>query len=317
MKHFCKWICVFVFCTACGTAEAPSAEPLQRFDSIPAGAVKYTPDQDPNPPILHDPGYTQPMPLPGPINTAGAEDSPFIVPEGDVLYFFFSPAIAQSPEEELAGGVAGIYRSFLNLEGWSEPERLQLTRNGEQALDGCPFFQGEELWFCSARKDIFRGVDFWIAHVQDNGFDAPVNAGELLNKIYRIGEMRLSPDGKDLYFHSTDPGGLGGVDIWVTHREGDTWTFPQNVKDLNSAADEGWPFVSPSGLELWFTRTYQGSPAIFRSEWNGDSWSEPVLVVSQFAGEPTLDAAGNLYFVHHYLNDGEFAEADIYVSHPH
>ena len=43
-------------------------------------------------------------------------------------------------------------------------------------------------------------------------------------------------------------------------------------------------------------------------------WQEPELIVSQFAGEPTLDSQGNLYFVHHFYRDGRMIEADIYVS---
>jgi hypothetical protein len=316
MKHRPAWILTVLFCTACSPIQASPTPAIDRLDAIPAGAVKYTPDQDPHPPIMHDPGYSKPLPLPGPINTAGAEDSPFIIPSGNVLYFFFSPSIAQTPEEELAGGAAGIYRSNLQADGWSEPERLQLTQAGEQALDGCPFFQDEELWFCSARKGNYRGVDFWIAHERGNGFEAAVNAGEQLNQVYQIGEMHLSPNGRDLYFHSQAAGGMGGLDIWVTHREGESWTAPENVTELNSSADEGWPYVSPAGNEFWFTRMVQGSPAIFRSVWNGESWSDPELVVSQFAGEPTLDAAGNLYFVHHFLAGGELVEADIYVAHP-
>ncbi|HOK38716.1 MAG TPA: hypothetical protein P5538_03695 [Bacteroidales bacterium] len=45
-----------------------------------------------------------------------------------------------------------------------------------------------------------------------------------------------------------------------------------------------------------------------------DQWQEPELIVSQFAGEPTLDDAGNLYFVHHYFENNIMIEADIYVA---
>lgn len=38
------------------------------------------------------------------------------------------------------------------------------------------------------------------------------------------------------------------------------------------------------------------------------------LIVSQFAGEPTLDKDGNIYFVYHYYRDSEMIEADIYVA---
>ena len=57
-----------------------------------------------------------------------------------------------------------------------------------------------------------------------------------------------------------------------------------------------------------------GTPAIFRSEQANGVWGEPELIVSQFAAEPTLDDAGNLYFVHHFFEDGMMMEADIYVA---
>ncbi|MGA2821268.1 MAG: hypothetical protein ABSF61_11495 [Anaerolineales bacterium] len=37
--------------------------------------------------------------------------------------------------------------------------------------------------------------------------------------------------------------------------------------------------------------------------------------MSRFAGEPTLDDAGNLYFVHYFFSrDGKMIEADIYLA---
>lgn len=57
------------------------------------------------------------------------------------------------------------------------------------------------------------------------------------------------------------------------------------------------------------------SPAVYRSKKVSDEWQEPKLIVSQFAGEPTLDNNGNLYFVHHfYSNATKMIEADIYVA---
>ena len=38
------------------------------------------------------------------------------------------------------------------------------------------------------------------------------------------------------------------------------------------------------------------------------------MIVSQFAGEPTVDWQGNLYFVHHYYEEGKMIEADLYVA---
>jgi hypothetical protein len=45
-----------------------------------------------------------------------------------------------------------------------------------------------------------------------------------------------------------------------------------------------------------------------------EGWSEPELIISQFAGEPSLDSEGNIYFTHHYFKDGKMIEADIFVA---
>ena len=64
----------------------------------------------------------------------------------------------------------------------------------------------------------------------------------------------------------------------------------------------------------WILRRYLGSPALLRSKWSGNGWREPELIISQFATEPTLDNAGNLYFVHHFIENGRILDADIYVA---
>jgi hypothetical protein len=58
-----------------------------------------------------------------------------------------------------------------------------------------------------------------------------------------------------------------------------------------------------------------GSPAIYRSVKVNGAWSEPELIISQFAGEPSVDDDGNIYFVHHlYTADSRMKEAEIYTA---
>jgi hypothetical protein len=75
-----------------------------------------------------------------------------------------------------------------------------------------------------------------------------------------------------------------------------------------------FPSPTEDGNELLFTRVYMGTPAIFRSKRAGDEWQAPELIVSQFAGESSVDSQGNLYFTHHFYKDGVMLEADIYVA---
>jgi hypothetical protein len=100
----------------------------------------------------------------------------------------------------------------------------------------------------------------------------------------------------------------------VTTRYGNEWSDPINIEALNTSGLDGYVFISSNGNQLWFTRTFNGTPAIYKSVNENGNWTEPELIVSQFAGEPTLDDNGHLYFVHHYFEDGTMIEADIYVA---
>jgi hypothetical protein len=64
-----------------GCEEQPP-ELVDRESKIPADQEKIPPETDLLPPILHSDEYEQPVPMPYPINTAGAEDSGFIMPDG-------------------------------------------------------------------------------------------------------------------------------------------------------------------------------------------------------------------------------------------
>lgn len=307
------WLFVLLATSACTITEEPTPIP-SRAETIPTDAVKILPEMDMHPPLLHSEEWQAPIPVPGPINTAGAEDSPFVTPDGDTLYFFFTPDPNIPAERQLVDGVTGIYVSHKQNGVWAEPQKVALQDAGEVAMDGCQFVQGDVIWFCSVRQGNSRGVDMWTAQFVDGNWTDWQNVGEKLNLDYGVGEMHLTADGTTLYYHSTREGGYGGYDIWVTHLVDGEWTQPLNVQAVNSPETDGWPFISQDGNELWFLRWYQGSPAIFRSRWTDGSWGAPELILSQFAGEPSLDDAGNIYFVHHFYQDGVMLEADIYVA---
>ncbi len=83
---------------------------------------------------------------------------------------------------------------------------------------------------------------------------------------------------------------------------------------VSSPEVDGWPSLTQDGNELWFTRFYMGSPAIFRSKRVNGEWQEPELIISQFAGESSIDNEGNVYFTHHFYKDAVMLEADYYVA---
>ncbi len=294
--------------------DEPEPEPaISRYDKISADAVKMTPEIDNYPPRLHSFLWEDPVILPGGINTAGAEDSPFISPDGSKFYFCFTPNASIPVQEQILDGVTGLWVSeWVNGE-WAEATRVKLIDNG-LSLDGGAYVSQEEIWFCSARLGNYRGVDYWIGTLADDSVVDIRNAGEELNSEIAVGELHFTPDGNTIYYHSDAAGGHGGLDVWAVDREGDGWGEPYNIDAVNSPDNEGYPYISPDGDELWINKQYMGAPATYRSRLVDGEWTTPELIVSWFAGEPNLDAQGNIYFVHHYYEDGKMIEADIYVA---
>ncbi len=296
---------------------APS--PIDRYSKITG--VKVTPVEDHWLPVIAE-GWSQPEPLPSPVNTAGGEDSPFILPDGQTLYFFFTPDVNIPVEKQISDGLTGIWFTNQTSSGWSEPERVWLERPSTPALDGCEFVLGNVMWFCSIRAGNYRQIDFYTAQMVDGFWTNWHNLGKPINGDYQVGEMTITSDGLDLYFASNRPGGFGGYDLWVSHKTNEGWGEPENLSaTVNSENDENHPFVTVDGQELWFdglSISGHVGPAVFRSQKQPDgTWGIAQEIVSTFAGEPALSGDGQiLYFVHAYYPQdlSQMLEADIYVS---
>ncbi len=298
-----------------GIVSSILSEPKQptippRIDTIPSTAVKQTPQGDLYPPILRSDEWESPVPMPGPVNTAGAEDSPFITPDGKRFFFFFTPDLNIPIQKQLGDKVTGIWWTQ-NISGqWTEPQRIVLGTL--QSLDGDEFAVGDTLWFGSVRVGNLGEIDIYNSTLESGEWKDVKNAGQQLNVEYDIGAFCFTPDGTALYY------GKGG-DIWKCVKSQSGWGPPQKVPNLDGVTGKDQPFVTPAGDELWFTgNSIRGSPgpALFRCNLTqGGGWGSPQEIVSRFAGEPTLDSQGNLYFVHHYVTQNiSLIEADIYVA---
>lgn len=279
----------------------------ERESLIPANTIKMGPENDPNPPRSLSDEYEDPIPLPYPVNTRGAEDSPFILPDGNTLYVWFTPDANLEAAAQAVDQATGIYKFERTLESWSEAERLWLAGPDEAHLDGCAFFQDDRIWFCGIREGLAQ-MHWFTAQETPDGWSQP----ELVEFIPddEIGELHISSDGSELYFHSYRTGGQGGMDVWLSRKVEGIWQEPENVAKVNSEYDEGWPALSADGSELWISRNF----GLWRSKKIDGQWQTPELMFSPLAGEATIDDQGNVYFTHHYFVDDQKIEADIYVA---
>jgi Tol biopolymer transport system component len=115
----------------------------------------------------------------------------------------------------------------------------------------------------------------------------PVNLGPVVNSSSVDANAGLSPDEHTLYFISNRPGGLGGNDLWMAHRQclQCDWETPVNLgAPINSDLGDGAPTMSEDGRMLFFFSARSGGfggADIYVSHRvstgaDGDVWGPPV-----------------------------------------
>ena len=99
-----------------------------------------------------------------------------------------------------------------------------------------------------------------------------------------------SRDGKRFFMASNRPGGLGGIDIWVSTRasENDSWGAPANLgPPINSTADDFCPTIDRDGHRFFFVST--------RAVWaGGAACGGADIYVTRFRGDGSVEEPQNL-----------------------
>src|SRR6266446_2931669 len=115
----------------------------------------------------------------------------------------------------------------------------------------------------------------------------PVNLGPVINSSAVEANAGLSSDAHTLFFVSTRTGGLGNLDIWMSHRRclACDWEAPVNLgAPINSDAIDAAPTMSEDGRLLFFYSTRAGGFGLgdvyvshrVSTDADGDVWGPPV-----------------------------------------
>ena len=140
---------------------------------------------------------------------------------------------------------------------WSAPVNLNnyptlgASAVNSTSADVDPFISkdGLSLFFsCQDCPGGFGGFDIYVSHrasVSDPWGD-PQNLGSSVNTPFTEANPALSNDGHRLYFTSNRPGGIGGVDIYVSRRHNKRddfgWQAAENLgSGINSAFNDRGP----------------------------------------------------------------------------
>lgn len=118
-----------------------------------------------------------------------------------------------------------------------------------------------------------------------------------LNTASLEGCPNFSPDGESLYFASNRSGGVGGIDIWVSHRTaGGGWGAPTNLgAPVNSPQDDFCPAAVP-GQRLYFVskRAPYTDGDIYVAKMGKSGWQAPVRLSGNI--NSSLEEASPSYY---------------------
>ncbi len=171
----------------------------------------------------------------GPVNTEFNEGAPSVNAAGNVMYFTRCQSV---PDIEMG---CRIYKSQREGAKWGEPTEVVLVTDSTISV-GHPAISYDDmrLYFVSDMPGGAGGKDIWYAERETAGgdFENPRNLGEVVNTPGDEMFPSVREDGT-LFFASNGHPGFGGLDIFYTQMQGNSWTEPTNMNvPVNSYADD-------------------------------------------------------------------------------
>ena len=98
----------------------------------------------------------------------------------------------------------------------------------------------------------------------------------------------ISADGQLMIFASDKGGTSGGMDLFLSRKNGDTWSSPESLgKTINTMGNEFFPFLD-SNDNLFFSSDGihgYGGYDVYTCKFNGESWDKPVNLSGKINSE--------------------------------
>lgn len=220
------------------------------------------------------------------INTAANENVPAFSRDGHWMFFN-----SNRPGGSGLGDLWVSWRRRTNDDfGWKTPVNLGPIVNSPAMDAGASYFTREEeedeeeeeddeeeeeeadddddgvalLFFGSARPGGPGGSDIYVSAQKNRSFGPPTLISELSTSS-NDQRPSIRSDGRELFFFSDRPGGVGSLDLWVATRDTlrQVWNAPENLGlVVNSTSNDTQGYISPDSRTLYFASNRPGGPGL-------------------------------------------------------
>lgn len=191
------------------------------------------------------------------VNSASAEFSPVLFKDELVFVSDRVPTISDERQNYLH-----IYHTSIKQGANTKDNRAEAFSwpVNTDFHDGPVTFNAEQNVMVISHVDLFskKGADFinrsklYFLTLTDKKWSKPIPF-QYNSDAYSIVHPSISADGKKLFFASDMSGGEGGMDIYVSEKQGDSWGTPQNIGNkVNTAGEEVFPYIRKDGT-LFFS----------------------------------------------------------------